>query len=106
MLIPLAILGMIQTVRDQLVAPEGQASFRIVEWIPRWQWRTWAIIWLTAILLVALEGIYRKVVQLENEKSKLEDELRRCKERQGKVEKVIEGMGPKLDRLGDKIDRW
>jgi len=54
----LALLAVLQNIRAEL--PEGKQHYlRVVEWLPNWQWSSWAIIGLAVLIASILDGAYR-----------------------------------------------
>ena len=59
---PLAVLGVLTLIRDELLSPEIRAELGLgplLSMLPNWSWQTWISIILVASLLVLLEGSYR-----------------------------------------------
>jgi hypothetical protein len=59
-LIPLAIIGAISTVREDLIGSENPI-YRVAYWLPGWQWQTYALIWAILMIALILESSYRAI---------------------------------------------
>jgi hypothetical protein len=70
----MATLWLLESIRDELLPSWYQEKFRLLNLIPRWQWRTRLILILALLLAALLEGSYREFAsvetQLENYRSK------------------------------------
>jgi hypothetical protein len=61
--------------RDEFLPEAYRENLRILKLIPRWNWRTWAIAGLTAIIVLILEGAYRAVTTRQERVRELEEML-------------------------------
>lgn len=61
MLIPFAMLGAFQTIRDEL-PPSWQEKLHLLNILPNWSWQTWVIIPLVIVVFIVLESAYRELL--------------------------------------------
>jgi hypothetical protein len=64
-LIPVAALGAIATVRDELIQPEKPELFRLARYLPTWPWYVYALIGAAIVVVLILESAYRVVRKRE-----------------------------------------
>jgi hypothetical protein len=60
MLIPLAVIGAFDTIREDFIRPESPA-FKISYWLPGWTWRTYGLIGCIFMIMLILESAYRAI---------------------------------------------
>jgi hypothetical protein len=63
-LIPFAILGVLDTIRDDILRSNEPAD-RLGYWIPAWSWRAYALIIALLTIILILEGAYRAIKRRE-----------------------------------------
>jgi hypothetical protein len=80
LLAPLAVLGTLQTVRDETLPPATAEKYRLDRWLPNWPWEWYAIIALGILIFVILESAYRAVQKERSLNSQLEAQLDRFNE--------------------------
>jgi hypothetical protein len=59
-LIPLAIIGAIATVREELIGSENPI-YRVAYWLPSWRWQTYTLIGTILMIGLILESAYRAI---------------------------------------------
>lgn len=90
-LVPLALLGSLATIRDDIINPGHPELFRLAHWLPRLEWQTYAIVGSAVFVFLILESAYRaikwredliiEIASVEETISKLvllQEEDRRC----------------------------
>ncbi|MFZ0846003.1 MAG: hypothetical protein WAM62_09445, partial [Pseudolabrys sp.] len=65
-LVPLAILGSLATIRDDLVDPAKPELYRLAHWLPAWPWYVWGFIFAVVFVFLILESAYRAINWREN----------------------------------------
>jgi hypothetical protein len=74
-LTPFAILSAVQAVRDEYLAPEVAAHYRLPEILPKWEWERWALVTATLLVVLLLESAYRAIRKREIEIAALRGDL-------------------------------
>jgi hypothetical protein len=59
-LIPFAVLGFLDTIRDDLIGSQNPV-LHLGYWLPGWPWHYWALIIAILTIAMLLEGAYRAV---------------------------------------------
>jgi hypothetical protein len=59
-LIPFAILGFLDTIRDDLVGSQNPI-FHLGYWLPGWPWHYWALVIAILTIAMLLEGAYQAI---------------------------------------------
>jgi hypothetical protein len=54
-----ALIGVLTSIRDNLLSPEARVRFDTFEHLPKWSWVTWVIIGLCILVVALFEGSYR-----------------------------------------------
>jgi hypothetical protein len=65
-LAPLTLLGIIGTIRDQLIAPE-HPWLKLVYWLPHWTWSTYLLLIVFGWFVLVLEGSYQAIKKRDNQ---------------------------------------
>jgi hypothetical protein len=89
----LAVLGIGQFIRDELLDPKYQ-EYKVVSLLPSWSGRTWIIIAMVFVVIVMLEGSYRALSRRDEKFNRLEEQL----QRRLKIE-YQEGVAPYYHKL-------
>jgi hypothetical protein len=71
--IPVAILGALSEIRDDVISPEDPELYRLVHWLPDWRWQTYLLIIAILVIFFVLESAYRAISRRDNELSALKE---------------------------------
>jgi hypothetical protein len=66
-LIPIAILGTLQLVRDEFLPPDTAEKYKLPKLVSGLSWHWWVVILLVVIVFILLESTFRAIRKRENE---------------------------------------
>ncbi len=67
--VPVAILGALQLIRDEFLAPETATKYKLPKLFPDISWHWWIIILLCLVLAILTESAYRAITAREDKLS-------------------------------------
>ncbi len=86
--VPYALLCLWSFIRTELISPDRQNRYQLKNFIPAWQWRTWAILFLVISILATWEGV-----------------LRAIRRRHKLAERLLQKVADLEQQIGNKIPR-
>jgi hypothetical protein len=72
---PLSLISLLAWLRDEFLSPSWQEKLKILNILPDWDWRTWAIAAAGVLIAAMLEGSYQAFRKVEIERSQFYDDL-------------------------------
>ena len=116
---PLALLGVVQSIRDEFLPSAVAEAFKLPIFLPNWSWLQWTLLVLLLVVLLTLEGAYQAVKRRDVEVTALTARLDRRSALEALVAKIADyqqaggvlyarkvGSDAELDEWKAEVMQW